>query len=64
MLKDADEVEYELAVSEDEKIYRLVVRSKKPISNEEYAACLRSLSKDIFEGKLVDILNDETSPLN
>lgn len=64
-LKDDTDVCYELAVSEDDRIYQLRIRCDLPMSREEYAVCLKSLAEDIFAGRIIDVLaGDEQSPLN
>lgn len=55
MLDDEDSVDYELAVSDDDRIYRLTVKCGQEMSREEYAICLRALAQDILDGRLTDI---------
>lgn len=64
-IKDDSEVAYELAVSEDDKIYQLRIKCDVALSRNEYAVCLQSLAEDILAGRMIDILDgEEHSPLN
>lgn len=64
-IKDDSSVEYELAVSEDDKIYQLRIRCEVAMSRDEYAVCLQSLAEDILAGRMIDVLDgEEHSPLN
>lgn len=51
-IMDEDEVEYEIGISADEKLYLVKVSSEAPLTRNEFAACLISLGKDMLAGKL------------